>query len=160
MVTASLTAIGDHFYNFPWFLLPVEHQLLFLPPIQRSQSAYRLKGLGMVECSLRVYSAVRRGKCDSSIKINNNHIIRILFPSTDYTKSFIVFHCNAEFHVTGDIPGVGRLLEESTHTFVPVIHRFRILDHLYPRELFAFTLHLLNHPLVCRKYLEIPHQLF
>lgn len=58
MVTIDLYAIGDHFFNFPWYLLPAKHQLLFQWPIQRSQSEYRLMGMGMVECSLGVFSAV------------------------------------------------------------------------------------------------------
>lgn len=68
-VTAKLYEIGDVFYNFAWYRLPVKRQKLFIPPIQRSQSEFRLMGFGLVDCSLTVFSAVR---AHFYLKINEN----------------------------------------------------------------------------------------
>lgn len=57
-VTYNLAMIGDYFYNCAWYRLSVELQTLFILPIQRAQLKFRINGLGIVECSLRVFSSV------------------------------------------------------------------------------------------------------
>lgn len=57
-VTYKLSDIGDHFYNCAWYRLPIKHQKLLVLPIQRAQVEFRITGLGLVECSLRVFSSV------------------------------------------------------------------------------------------------------
>lgn len=58
-VTTALEEIGNTFFEFDWSRLPPKHQKLFLLPIQRSQLNFRLTGLKLVDCSLRVFSSVR-----------------------------------------------------------------------------------------------------
>lgn len=58
-VTYELSSIGDHFYNGAWYRLPVKQQQLFILPIQRAQLEFRINGLGIVECSLRVFASVK-----------------------------------------------------------------------------------------------------
>lgn len=57
-VTLDLGAAGTSFYNCAWYLLPVKHQQLLVVTIQRGQIEFRMSGLGLVECSLRVFTAV------------------------------------------------------------------------------------------------------
>lgn len=57
-VTTNLYNIGDTFFGFCWYLLPVPQQKLFILPIQRSQQLYHLNGLGLVDCSLRNFLSV------------------------------------------------------------------------------------------------------
>lgn len=57
-ITSDLLSIGDHFYNSAWFCLPLKQQKLLVLPIQRAQRELRLKGLGLFECSLPVFSMV------------------------------------------------------------------------------------------------------
>lgn len=57
-ITSDLLTIGDHFYNSAWYDLPLKHQKLLVLPIQRAQRELRLKGLGLFECSLPVFSMV------------------------------------------------------------------------------------------------------
>lgn len=57
-VTWHLCLIGNDFFNFSWYRLRTKQQKLFLLPIHRSQNELRLMGLGIVECSLRVFSSV------------------------------------------------------------------------------------------------------
>lgn len=58
-MTDRLLKIGDVFYKCPWYRLSVRQQKLFLLPIQRGQMEYRISGLGIVECSLAIFTAVR-----------------------------------------------------------------------------------------------------
>lgn len=57
-ITSDLLSIGDHFYKSAWFRLPVMRQKLLIVPIQRAQREVRLKGLGLFDCSLAVFSSV------------------------------------------------------------------------------------------------------
>lgn len=57
-VTTDLYATGDIFYEFPWYRLPVDLQKLFILGILRAQSEFRLTGLGIIECSLKVFASV------------------------------------------------------------------------------------------------------
>lgn len=58
-LTYDLIATGDLFYDSTWFQLPIKLQKLYLLPIQRSRKEFRLNGRGIIECSLRVFAAVR-----------------------------------------------------------------------------------------------------
>lgn len=58
-ITSDLLEIGDIFYNSPWYQLRVEQQRLLALPIRRAQRVFRLKGLGLIDCSLVVFSSVR-----------------------------------------------------------------------------------------------------
>lgn len=55
----DLHGIGDVFYNCEWHRLPIKQQKLFLYPIQRSQKAIRLRGFGIIDCSLSFFSSVK-----------------------------------------------------------------------------------------------------
>lgn len=57
-ITSDLYEIGDNFYNSPWYILPIRHQRLLVLPIQRAGREFRLKGLGIFECSLVLFLAV------------------------------------------------------------------------------------------------------
>lgn len=57
-LTHKLSTIGDHFYNYAWYRLPIKQQQLFIFPIQRTQKEFRINGLGIVECSLKVFVSV------------------------------------------------------------------------------------------------------
>lgn len=57
-LTFELESIGSMFYNCLWYRLPIKHQRLFAFSIQRSQKIFRLRGFGIVECSLSVFSSV------------------------------------------------------------------------------------------------------
>lgn len=61
-MTSDLLEIGDIFYNSEWYRLRVKEQKLMAFPIQRAQSVFRLKGLGLLDCSLAVFSSVKIGK--------------------------------------------------------------------------------------------------
>lgn len=57
-VTSALESIGDGFYERAWYQMPVKQQQLIIFPIRRSQMKFRLKGFGMIECSLSVFASV------------------------------------------------------------------------------------------------------
>lgn len=57
-IASNLVAIGDHFYNSPWHRLQVDQQKRLVLLIQRAQRELRLKGLGLFECSMPVFSSV------------------------------------------------------------------------------------------------------
>lgn len=58
-VTSDLSATGDLFYHSLWYRLPIKLQKLYIIPIQLSQKEFRLTGLGMIECSLRIVATVQ-----------------------------------------------------------------------------------------------------
>lgn len=58
-VTSDLYDSGEVFYESLWYQLPATTQKLFIMPILRSQKEYRLSGLGIIECSLRIFASVR-----------------------------------------------------------------------------------------------------
>lgn len=58
-VTNDLAQTGDVFYESQWFPLPVKLQKVYILPILRSQKDFRVTGLGIIECSLRVFASVR-----------------------------------------------------------------------------------------------------
>lgn len=57
-ITTNLLSVTDSFYNYAWYQLPVQHQQYFRLPIQRSQTAFRLSGYGIVDCSLERFASV------------------------------------------------------------------------------------------------------
>lgn len=57
-VTHELAVIGDYFYDCAWYYLPARQQKLFIMPIQRTHLEFRMTGLGIVQCSLGVFSSV------------------------------------------------------------------------------------------------------
>lgn len=58
-VTSDLLEIGENFYNSPWYRLPLKEQRLLVLSITRAQRVFRLKGLGLFDCSLAVFSSVK-----------------------------------------------------------------------------------------------------
>lgn len=62
-VTGRFADIGNAFYGCPWYYLSAQQQKMFLLPIQRAQKEFRLNGLGMVDCSLEIFS-----------RVNSNHV--------------------------------------------------------------------------------------
>lgn len=57
-VTFELEVIGDSFYDCSWYCLSVKQQKLFILVIGRSQKATRMNGLGIIQCSLGVFTSV------------------------------------------------------------------------------------------------------
>lgn len=58
-LTADLLDIADIFYDSAWYQLGVKEQRLAMLPIERAQRVFRLRGLGLFDCSLTVFSSVR-----------------------------------------------------------------------------------------------------
>lgn len=58
IVTSKLFSIGDIFYESAWHQLAVKQQKLVILPIRRSQQRFRLRGLGIIDCSLWVFASV------------------------------------------------------------------------------------------------------
>lgn len=58
-LTSDLLEVGDIFYNSMWYQLPVSKQRLLVLPIARAQRVFRLRGLGLFDCSLVVFSSVQ-----------------------------------------------------------------------------------------------------
>lgn len=57
-ITTDLLAIGEHFYNSPWYRLSAKQQKLLMLPVLRAQCEQRLTGLGIIDCSMAIYSKV------------------------------------------------------------------------------------------------------
>lgn len=70
-ITDDLFASGDLFYELPWYRLPLKLQKLYAMPIHRSQKEFRLSGLGIIECSMRVCASVSCAFLILSIKKYN-----------------------------------------------------------------------------------------
>lgn len=58
-ITAVLLNVGDVFYESMWYRLPTRQQKLLGLALSRSQREFRLKGLGMIYCSLFTFSKVK-----------------------------------------------------------------------------------------------------
>lgn len=58
VVTTNSFKIGDDAYNSLWNEMPVKQQKLIILIISRSQKEFRLRGLGMIDCSLAKFLAV------------------------------------------------------------------------------------------------------
>lgn len=57
-LTSDLLEIGDIFYNSEWYQLDVKNQRVLTLPIGRAQRVFRLRGVGLFDCSLSVFSKV------------------------------------------------------------------------------------------------------
>lgn len=57
-VTSILLDIGNTFYHSIWYEWPAEQQQIVILVIQRASKAFRLKSMGLIDCSLYVFSSV------------------------------------------------------------------------------------------------------
>lgn len=57
-VTENLHSIGVIFYEFGWYLLPVNEQKLFVLPIQRAHREFYFSGFGLIDCTLKNFLSV------------------------------------------------------------------------------------------------------
>lgn len=58
-ITSQLLGIDTVFFGSPWYCyLSAKQQRLLIQPIQRAQLVFRLKGFGVIEASLVVFSEV------------------------------------------------------------------------------------------------------
>lgn len=58
--TTNLLEIGDIFYDSTWYKqLTAKQQILIILAMQRAQREIRLTGLGLFNCSLPIFQAVR-----------------------------------------------------------------------------------------------------
>lgn len=58
-ITTNSFAIGEDPYNSLWYKMPMKQQKAVMLMIMRSQIEFRLTGVGMVDCSLETFLAVR-----------------------------------------------------------------------------------------------------
>lgn len=58
MVCTSLFEVRLIFYSSAWYKLPVKQQQFIILPVQRAGRKMRFKCLGLVECSLAMFSTV------------------------------------------------------------------------------------------------------
>lgn len=97
VITSNLLDVGDFFYDSSWYRLPANRQRLLMLPIQRAQSEFRLRGLGIVDASLPVFASVRArlGKCPSllgnSRSDNEFFLGRVQYFSADNQKRRLLF---------------------------------------------------------------------
>lgn len=88
--TSNLLEIGEIFYHSSWYRLPKKQQNQVLLPIQRAQREFRLKGLGLFNCSLPVFLSV--GHIVKFIEIGYFLIIHYFGLSlADNSKCCIIF---------------------------------------------------------------------
>lgn len=76
--TDNVMSIGDTIYELHWYQLPCNDQLTIKMIIERAQTPYQVKGLGILACSLDTYLKVRGQSFDSNA-----------FICSDYHLSFI-----------------------------------------------------------------------
>lgn len=57
-LTADLLEVGDIFFESMWYELPKQEQKLLISPIQCAQRIFRMKGYGIVDCSLEMFTKV------------------------------------------------------------------------------------------------------
>lgn len=58
-LTFKLCSVGLIYYSCAWYCLPIKQQKLIILPIKRAQKEVRMTGLGIVDCSLSIFSSVR-----------------------------------------------------------------------------------------------------
>lgn len=63
-VTVHLEAIGDTFYACSWYCLSARQQKLFMLPIERAHKVFRMQGMGIVDCSLAIFSSASVFDCN------------------------------------------------------------------------------------------------
>lgn len=95
-ITADLLAVGDTFYDSPWYWLPAKQQRILTLPIQRAQRAFRLKGLGLFDCSLVFFLTVDAIEM-SEFRIGNfgytgivNRCLNVLFQILRTAASYFI----------------------------------------------------------------------
>lgn len=77
-ITSDLLEIDDIFYYSPWYRLPTNRQKLLVLPIIRGGRVVRLKGLGLFDCSLPVFSKVFNWKLEqTSVPNGQNNLCNI-----------------------------------------------------------------------------------
>lgn len=57
-VTSCLSDIGNTFYQSIWYEWSAEQQKMIVLIINRTRKAFRLKSMGLIDCSLYVFSSV------------------------------------------------------------------------------------------------------
>lgn len=111
-MTSKLLLIRDIFYGSAWYRQPSKLQQLMIFPIQRSGKAFRLKGLGIINCSLWVFASVSvtlflsltcfciTNQC---LDLHQQNVIicpfYLIVPSTDMSNSRLIFYFNAKLQV-------------------------------------------------------------
>lgn len=58
-ITTNMSEIDNIFYHSAWYRLTPKQQSHLVLPIQRAQREFRLRGLGIFDCSLPVFLSVR-----------------------------------------------------------------------------------------------------
>lgn len=57
-VSEDLGATAELFYEMDWYRLSDKMKKLYILSIARGQKEFRLTGLGIIECSLRIFAKV------------------------------------------------------------------------------------------------------
>lgn len=57
-ITVALASVRGFFYASPWYELPVRLQRPLTLPIRRAAFEFRLKSLGLIDCSLATFLSV------------------------------------------------------------------------------------------------------
>lgn len=101
-VASDLSAIGSIFYDCEWYRLPVKQQKLFGVAIQRAQKSFRMTGLGLVECSLRVFTSVSTcfHICHQDIHEHDRGIeLTVCVDCLDYARCLVLLYHDARLQV-------------------------------------------------------------
>lgn len=99
-VTYNLASIGQSFYQSDWYRLPPEQQKLAILSIQRAQREFRMTGLGLVDCSLRIFSSVRCFLVISSrLLLDYRKWAYICSCFSDYTSHLVVLLIHARIQI-------------------------------------------------------------
>lgn len=85
-VTQISVGVVDVMYDSTWYTLPINFQKLLILMLMRSEKEFRLKGAGMIDCSLATFLAVRIFffHLVILIKIENNFYSQIIRRSNSY----------------------------------------------------------------------------
>lgn len=83
-ITSKMMEIGDIFYHSAWYRLPTKQQSCLILPIQRAQREFRLRGLGLYDCSLPVFFSVWQ-----SFYLNKDR--NLISADVAWTMSFLAF---------------------------------------------------------------------
>lgn len=92
----KLLTIGDAFFECSWYWLSARQQKLFLLPIARAQQEFRMTGLGIVSCTLQIFTAVSTFFLDLCKLLSQfSKLFFFLFLScsihADHSNSLIIF---------------------------------------------------------------------
>lgn len=58
-MTQISVGVVDVMYDSTWYTLPINLQKLLILMLMRPEKGFRLKGAGMIDCSLATFLAVR-----------------------------------------------------------------------------------------------------